>query len=262
MNSSSRHGRAYRDLLAADKTFHGDMVPFDKYRLNPSGAARNAGELSLFLFEHMAQDLVRTLANELNEWRHRVARLAAWVQVLEAYDDDGTMALLGEFVSPVAECCLLTPYSIKQRLILSACRALEHSAQHAKTPHTPDEAMGRHVLVALAMGHATGEKLMSSIAQLDSDELQQATGNYRHRATHRRPPGLELDIHRNMRRTPEPDGTTTYDVSVAFPISLAVIVQPLLEEHRRATAAFKKLWAVIKDVEQELAAAAEAGASE
>lgn len=245
--------RAHRALVSSDKKYLQDIVQFDKFRLDAAEPPSNARRLDLFLFRHMAQDLVRTLANELNEWRHRLVRLSCWAEVLDRYDETGRMDLLWEFVAPLTECSLHAPYSIKQRLIYASCRVLERSARHRDTPETPEHEMGWDRLKALATDSAYTERMMSAIGQLDSRPFQKATGNYRHRATHRRLPGLDLEIYQEWHRTAEADGTATHSMNVAFPIALRAVVQPLLDEHRRVMSAFERLWDLIREVEKELA---------
>ena len=245
--------RAHHALVASDRDYLDDLVKFDQFRLNLADGPRSAEQLDLILFRHSAQDYVRTLANELNEWRHRLLRLEKWAEVLDRYEETARMDLMWEFVSPLAECSLQAPYSVKQRLVFTACRVLENSTPHRGNPQAPEDKMGWSLLGTLAKGHASGQRLVSAVGQLDGASFRASTGNYRHRAVHRRPPGLDHDIHSVWERTSEADGSTTHSINVAFPLSLNAVVPPLLGEHRRAVSAFEKLWKLIREVETELA---------
>ena len=220
-------------------------VGFDSHQL----AGESTGGLWDFAFRTELRDLVRQLINSLNEWRYILARLQAWEIVLERHDDRARIQLLLEFVHPLAENQLNMPYRIKQAMIFTAYRALDHL--HRSEAPLNEEKINFKALNRRAAGRYSAEALMTALGELDSEALRKATANFRHRHHHGFPPDIEVGVLPTVRRLVREDGIG-FGFGWLEPLTLRVILPEHEAELRRAVAAFEQLWALVRELDGEL----------
>ncbi len=160
------------------------------------------------VYQELADDAARDLANGINHLINLVARLAAWQKVIKSLDLHEKNELLLEFVQDLASTALLTPYTIKARFYF----AVAHLSHQANCVHRGKEwsddlvtlpedwGINEQVAAKFAKPWRSWKRLIKALNTVDMGDFKTATNDFRSKHTHRFTPRVELGIVRRQRR--------------------------------------------------------------
>jgi hypothetical protein len=77
-----------------------------------------------FLADSLVSDHLRELSNNLNFWGARIADLQAWLAVITNVGSEKSWAIRSTFVEVIASFCVLQPYSLREKFLISSIQIL------------------------------------------------------------------------------------------------------------------------------------------
>jgi hypothetical protein len=143
--------------------------------------------------------------NQLNAWLRNLEDVKVWAAILAEYDEKEAWSLRNHFVEPMVHFCLLQPSSSRDRLGQVATNGIHQanlSTKHGykdvldQDKRKPGNFLRRNEvemqLQRLAKEWANGDRLLTALQSLDSENYRQQTFDYRNQASHFIAPRLEL----------------------------------------------------------------------
>ena len=195
------------------------------------------------VYHEMLRDHIKHLANDLNHFAHHILQLSAWADVLSEYEIEDQLALLMEFVTPVAVVSVNYPYAIKSRYQFSISH-LSHQANmildqdYCETKLPRDEKIDFKIMQRVSRNWSCFEKLSRGLSRLCDEAYKEETGNHRHKYNHRYPPRFEHGLTQMVTREVYDSGRVGYGVGNAEPLRLKEILPSLKEQHTTARGCF------------------------
>lgn len=232
---------AYWALIAENRiVLPGQFLPYD----HPS----QSGDLIYSLQE---QEFTRELLNAINQLSSRLNQLVLWEEVISKYEDDHQFELRHEFTALPIYYCLHQPYEFRSRLIFAATQLCYTRGIDCKVLNKTDIQDEDHINYAsldkVAKHWSAGNSLLSTIGNLNDKEFRKRTYNYRNRAQHAIPPGVDFGHTNVIERTFPPDARVAYSFGEAAPLATAELIPLLENESRYMVAAFLAYRRLIDD---------------
>ena len=201
----------------------GRFLPYD----HPS-------ESKSLIYSLQEGEFTRELLNSINQFSARLNQVVLWEEVLSTYDEDQTFELRFEFTSLLLYYCLHQPYEFRSRLIFAATQLCYTHGIDRNILNRGDVAKDDDIdyssLNKVAVHWVAGAALLASIRELNSKEFRENTNNYRNRAQHRVPPGVDYGHTNVIERTFPPDGRVAYSFGEAAPLATDQLVPLLVRE--------------------------------
>ena len=246
--------KAYSDYRAA-----ADPMPFAlKLTPYPDLALKFEKGLRLVMIDSMLVEHPQQIANDLNAVVRHYHQLEAWTKVLPNYDESERLAIVSEFLEPLASFLLNAPHLLAQRFVYSVSH-LAHQANlltraGAKEDDLPDERnIGLKVMRKVAAGWPTFAPFAAALLLLDDESFSDQTDNFRNKQHHRIPARFELGHTQWVTRN-RAEKRVSYGIGGRPPLKLEELLVPLAVQHDRACAVFS----VYLDLIHEISAAIEA----
>ena len=187
-------------------------------------------------------EYTRELINTINQFSARLHRLVLWEEVISQYQEPESDELKFEFTRLVLYYLLHQPYEFRSRLIFSSTQLCYVRGLVSKSVAHIDVAEESNInfgsLEKVCRNWQTGGYLLDCVRAVNGNEFRSGTSNYRNRAQHRIPPGIDFG-HTNVveRRFPATGGVS-YSFGEASPLSTVEIVPLLVQESARMNSAF------------------------
>lgn len=188
-------------------------------------------------------EFTRELLNSINQFSARLNQIALWEEVLSNYDEDQTLELRFEFTSLLLYYCLHQPYEFRSRLIFAATQlCYTHGIDRNllnKSDVSKDDDINYASLNKVAIHWRAGTFLLTAIRELNGSEFRESTNNYRNRAQHRVPPGIDHGHTNVIERTFPPGARVAYSFGEAAPLATESLVPLLVGELNLMIGAFE-----------------------
>ncbi len=234
------------------------------------------GNWRLFAGLGVASDL-RLAINHLNAWRVRLHEWAAWLKVLESYEEQTALELQFHFLDHLMFFCMFQPSGFRDALAHVTTQAVHQGnlstgktdrdvlvQDSRKRPLKRKEAEAQ--LENLCEHWIQAQAFIESLSTLDSDDYRRLTRNYRNRASHAIPPrfgwGEVGFVTRSVKSWPEfveqSDGTVqiveskhksvVYSLGGTPPLELEETYGANLREHNLASYALEAYCTLLDEI--------------
>lgn len=194
--------------------------------------------LSPFMAIHVMLSIER-LVGEINQLSSNIFALQIWQKILRDYGALQRMHLESEFVEPLANSCMLTPFALRNQIVFTGTKLailFETGRLHTRLPDDREiELKHFRQWAAHWKGFAHLER---SLKKLNDAIFIQRTNNFRHRYTHRIPPRIGRGLAPNFRF--ERDGPRLkVHFSPEKPLQLHKIIRASIVQHRLCVKSFQ-----------------------
>ena len=209
-----------------------------------------------YIFREQSDSFTRELIEDINFLVVRLHRLEAWGRVLESCSDvSEKMGIFAEFVEPLFEYALTSPYAIKNRFIYCGVKLIALTAA-LQSPSSPppiptDREINFKTLHAFCVGCHIREDFRNAVSELNSHAFTYATREFRHRKEHRLPQKLQFGVLSVFETEITPAGLN-YSFVLQRPLRLQELIPMLHKEHQKLTEAFEKYWEMVSNLDSTL----------
>lgn len=204
--------------------------------------------IAAMLFEEVAQDALRQLANGINEFGRYLQQLDAWRSIYTGLSKDERFNLLHEHIKPLAVLCLNAPYAIRGRMTYATCATAYHAGGFVQWENGRPEWSGEHSswtkAEQLAKPWSAWPALGQALTAMNHEEFTNATSNFRNNHQHGQPRSIETGYIAAIERVP--DEPNSWSFGQYEPLAIEELIAPLAKEHALALAAFKAFLALIE----------------
>lgn len=147
---------------------------------------------ALMMFHEMMREHLQVLANDVNALIRWVAEIKAWAVVLSTCSDYERFFLHTVQLAPLITSAVSQPYVLKQRFAFCASHTTHQAnafvrADWSEEQLPADDRIGVNTLPPLAKGWTAWPKFEQALADIDSADYRERTGQYRSRFQHRIP---------------------------------------------------------------------------
>ncbi len=210
------------------------------------------------VFVQVANDVLRELANFINEFGGYIRRLDAWRWVQRSLLEDDKLAVIVEHVRPLAVLCLNSPYAIRGRILHAVCSVSQHASHYYRPPYGPSTWSGTHANFKQAQKLADRWNAWPAVCEalklMNGESFSSLTGEYRNNHHHGQPRGIAIGYTSEVKRVAMPNDQESWSVGMRQPLSVEDLVVPLGLEHGFALSAFRAFLGLL---EEQIAAAQE-----
>jgi|TARA_R100000656_G_scaffold109232_1_gene81256 hypothetical protein len=213
--------------------------------------------IHLGMFQGMAEEFLRELANELNRLDTHIEQLGAWMEVHKRYDQEDQMSLIMEFIEPLATVTFGQPSALRSRYIFSLSHTSHQANLHSQEGWSEsklpsDGGINYKVMKRCSENWAAFTRFAERFDNIDDSPWKTQTREYRNKYHHRFPPRFELGQTEYITRSIHEDGNASYGFGGAEPLSIDSLLPHLREQHQQARSCFdlyseliKEQWAAI-----------------
>lgn len=226
--------RSYRAALEA-------KPPFDPAPYHWENAPEQMG-LEGMAYNWVLDTHTTRLANEINQFAAGTRRLETWGEVLQGYEIQDRMALLVEFINPLAIMVLSFPAAIKGRFIFSSthlCHLANRIELGWKDNLEPDHMIGLRSLKCRGGKWNASSSLIDLLTSINDDGFRKDTRQFRNRFHHRDAPRLEVGVEATMTRIESRPGRMMHAFGIAQPIQISDVIPSLQSQHKACLNTFK-----------------------
>jgi len=199
--------------------------------------------IHLSMFQGMANEFLRELANELNRLDSHIEQLRTWMRIYKDYDQEDQMSIMMEFIEPLASVTFGQPSALRSRYVYS----LSHTSHQAnlfsrqgwsESKLPADGSINYKVMKSCSSSWARFSEFSEAFDQLDNSPWKTKTREYRNRYHHRFPPRFELGQTAYVTRSVGDNGSTSYGFGGGEPLSIEALLPHLREQHQHARTCF------------------------
>lgn len=232
-NYASKHGT--RDLAPYKHIDFPNSVPF------PAA-----------IFRDMAQEFLREVANELNRLDKYIGELAAWSEIYQDHDEEEQLALMMEFIEPLATIAVSLPATLRSRYIFSLSHTSHQANMNVLDGWGENNLPNDEKITFKSMRHCSSqwsafEQFIAHFRKIDNEEWKDLTSGFRNKYHHRIPPRFELGHTQLITRELSKSGEATYSFGFCEPLSLNSLIDPLKQQHRLARDCFEAYSALLRE---------------
>ncbi len=226
----------FRDIYAS-KDGPRNLAPYNHIKFPKSTPFPAA------IFIDMAQEFLREVANELNRLDKYIGKLSAWSEVYQGHDEEEQIALLMEFIEPLATVAVSLPATLRSRYIFSLSHTSHQANMNVIEGWEENDLPNDKDITFKSMKKCSSEwpafKLFKLyFAELDNEEWKNLTSGFRNKYHHRIPPRFELGHTQLVTRDVSKFGQATYGFGFCEPLSLNNLIDPLKIQHSLARDCF------------------------
>jgi hypothetical protein len=197
----------------------------------------------------MAREHILSAANAVNRFCYDLHGLTAWAEILDHLPDDEKIPILFEFVQPIADHCLSSPYSTRQMLIKSVCH-ISHQTHRFLSANWSDSSLKRDRWLdiekakKLASCFDSWPAFCAALARLNDDQFVLATDDYRSRLNHGFRRRVEFGHTMTFLRNPDSPSYNFYDAS---PLRISDLIPPLDGQYKAAFDGYSRYIELIRE---------------
>ncbi len=219
------------------------------HHLDPYDFALTPDEMAKIPAHFLGQGLVELsshhLVGEINRFSTNICKVKIWERVLSDYDELQRLHLFVEFVEPLQNLALITPYALKRQIVFAGTQItilLEKGKLHSKIPKNRE--IDFPTFKKWAENWPGYSQLEAALSALDDDGFDEATNSFRDRHTHQLPPST-IGFTARYRFERHEQGINIYGGNEP-PMSLSKVTDAALIQHQASVAAFRAYWAMLK----------------
>lgn len=204
-------------------------------------------------YSQMFDEFSREIANSINQLVNYTHRLKAWSVVMRPLNTEETLAVLSEFVEPLATVALNLPYVIKSRFVFASAH-LGHQANRLldgpdwKDDLPLDGEINFNIASARARRWRRFKRLKLRVEALAAQNYRDASSDFRNKYNHRISPRIVIGLTGMVTRATHPTtGATYYGFGETPPMAIDTIVSILNEQCSLCGAAFEAFKAFVAE---------------
>jgi hypothetical protein len=195
-----------------------------------------------------AQDHMSEIANSINRLHYDIHSVMAWERTLASLPEEDQWQALFEFVFPLASFSLSSPYSIKQKFIMSVYEVSYHTNRFADLQFREkfNDRPRYQDAERMAQKFSSWTALSTKLEALSDKEFSQVSSDYRNRFHHGFPPTIVVG-YRTMLR---PMSSGSFSIETAPPLSIAHVTSMVFEQCETALDAYEAYVELIREQEK------------
>lgn len=237
----------FYDLFVSLPASQAKYFPYDCYKI-PSDIAKG---IQWFIFHSLAQDFLRELINEINQFLTDIMRLDAWSMVKEQCLEEYKLDFIVEIFDPVASNTINGVYIVQQRFIYISSMLLHQTKMLIDTDWKERNLDERKIDVTTLEGlkgtFITVKDLINNVKEIVSPEFSEITRNFRNRDHHRVPPNIEIGIPSFVNRRNDGKGNIRYGLGGEQPVKIDNILPSLYKQYQLCSNSFSAFWNLISE---------------
>lgn len=235
----------FYDLFVSLPASQAEYLPYDCCKI-PVDIAKG---IQWFIFHSMAQDFLRELINEINQFLTDIRRLDAWSRVKEQCPEEYKFDFIVEIFDPIASNTINGVYIVLQRFIYISSMLLHQTKMLIDTDwkenNLDESRINVKTLEGLKGSFITLKDLINNVKEIVSPEFLKITRNFRNLYHHRVPPNIELGISSFVNRRNDGKGNICYRLGGKQPVKIDNILLSLYKQHQVCSNSFSTFWNLI-----------------
>jgi hypothetical protein len=197
----------------------------------------------------VTQDHMFAITNSMGRFLHHLSTLAGWSKLFASFSEAEKIQALFEFIDPLISALLSNPYSIKGQFVTSIYQISSHTSRlcsgskEALRPRPTFKDAEK-----AAKGFSTWPTLSAALSDLNSQNFQDASDNYRNRQHHGFPRGIELG--ERLIIEPTKADQTVHAIRAEPPLQLSTLLPLIEDQYRAAVLVYNEYTGLIKEQER------------